>query len=105
MAITIAGKDTEEGEGFAGVTLCVGSVLRIADLEADYRLITQALEAKLPLRIDLGAITAMDAAGAQLLLALKQEGMRRGIPVEFRKSSPAAGHALALLGLSEFFAP
>jgi anti-sigma B factor antagonist len=99
MAFTIAGKDNERGE-FAGATLQAGATLEIRDVDADHRMLTQALEAGTPLRIDLGGISAVDAAGVQLLLALKQEGMRRGIPIEFRGDSAAVKHALALLGLA-----
>jgi anti-anti-sigma regulatory factor len=99
MAFTIASKDDESGD-FAGATLDAGATLEIRDVDADHRVLAQALEAGTPLRIDLGGIGAVDAAGAQLLLALKQEGMRRGIPIEFRGDSAAVRHALALLGLA-----
>jgi hypothetical protein len=39
----------------------------------------------------------------KLLLALKLEGMRRGIPVEFRGHSPAMRRALTLLGVAPDF--
>jgi anti-anti-sigma regulatory factor len=80
-----------------------GGALEIRDVEADHRLLAQALEAGNPLSIDLKGVVTVDAAGVQLLLALKQEGMRRGLSVEFRGHSPAMAHALTLLGLAPDF--
>jgi anti-anti-sigma regulatory factor len=80
--------------------LDAGAALQIRDVEADHRLLAQLLETSKPLSIELKNVTAVDAAGIQLLLALKQEGMRRGISVEFRGHSAAVSHALALLGLA-----
>jgi anti-anti-sigma regulatory factor len=98
MAFTIAGKDG--GGKLAGATLDAAGTLEIRDVDAGHRMLLQVLEAGTPLRIDLGGISAVDAAGIQLLLALKQEGMRRGIPIEFCGNSAAVKHALALLGLA-----
>jgi ABC-type transporter Mla MlaB component len=99
MAFTIASKGNESGE-FAGATLDAGATLEIRDVDGGHRMLAQALEAGTPLRIDLSGIGAVDAAGVQLLLALKHEGMRRGIPIEFRGDSAAVKHALTLLGLA-----
>jgi ABC-type transporter Mla MlaB component len=99
MAFTIASNDDGSGE-FAGGSLEAGATLEIRDVDAGHRMLVQALEAGMPLRIDLGGIGAVDAAGVQLLLALKQEGLRRGIPIEFHGDSAAVKHALTLLGLA-----
>jgi anti-anti-sigma regulatory factor len=99
MAFTIIAGNHESGE-FAGGTLDAGAALEIRDVDAGHRTLLQALEAGMPLRIDLGGISTVDAAGVQLLLALRQEGIRRGIPIEFRGQSAALERALALLGLS-----
>jgi anti-anti-sigma regulatory factor len=98
MALTIATKDDGYGNS-ASATLEAGGTLEIRDVDAGHRMLVLMLEAGTPLRIDLGAISAVDAAGIQLLLAFKQEGMRRGIPIEFCGSSAAVKRALALLGL------
>jgi anti-anti-sigma regulatory factor len=86
-------------EDGAHTVLDAGTALQIRDVEADHRLLAQALEASKPLIVELKSVAAADAAGIQLLLALKQEGMRRGIPIEFRGHSAAVAHALELLGL------
>jgi anti-anti-sigma regulatory factor len=80
-----------------------GGALEIRDVEADHRLLVEALAAGKPLSIDLKGVMAVDAAGVQLLLALKQEGMRRGLSVEFHGHSPAMARALTLLGLAPDF--
>jgi anti-anti-sigma regulatory factor len=99
MAFTIVSEDSESA-GFAGATFSAGATLEIRDVDTDHRVLAQALEAGKPLRIDLGAVRAVDAAGIQLLLALKQDALRRGIPIEFRGHSAAVRRALALLGLA-----
>ena len=80
-----------------------GAALEVRDVEADHRLLVQALEVKKPLSIDLKGIVTVDAAGVQLLLALKQEGMRRSIPIEFHGHSAPMRRALTLLGLADDF--
>jgi anti-anti-sigma factor len=99
MAFTIASKDDGYGKS-ASATLDAGGTLEIRDVDAGHRTLLRMLEAGTPLRIDLGAISAVDAAGIQLLLAFKQEGMRRGVPIEFCGNSAAVKRALALLGLA-----
>jgi anti-anti-sigma regulatory factor len=87
----------------AQTLLEAGAALEIRDVEADHRLLARALESGKPLSIDLKDIATVDAAGIQLLLALKQEGMRRGIPIEFHGHSTEVRRALALLGLAQDF--
>jgi len=93
----------EAAHDSAPTVLKAGTALEIRDVEADHRTLSQALEAGKPLTIDLESVTAVDAAGIQLLLALKQEGMRRAIRIEFRGHSLAVRRALELLGLAADF--
>lgn len=84
----------------ADIALQLDSSLQIKDVEAVHRLLAQALEGASPIKIDVSRVTAVDTAGIQLLLALKQEGSRRGITIQYCGESPELQHASTLLGLS-----
>jgi anti-anti-sigma regulatory factor len=82
------------------IALQLGPSLQIKDVEAVHGLLAQALEGEPPIKVDVSRLTAVDTAGIQLLLALRQEGTRRGITVQYCGDSPVLQHALTLLGLS-----
>lgn len=85
----------------ADISLQLDPSLQIKDVEAVHRVLAQALEGEAPIKIDVSRVTAVDTAGIQLLLALRQEGTRRGITVQYCGDSPVLQHALTLLGLSD----
>lgn len=55
------------------------------------------------LQLDAEAISEVDLAGIQVLVALRRKGDAQGIPVEIMRSSPALTQALQLLALSSNF--
>ncbi len=73
--------------------------LEIKDVEAAHRRLSAALARGLAVTVDMSLIGAVDTAGIQLLLALRSEAVRRGVPMEFRGESAAVTQALAVLGL------
>jgi anti-anti-sigma regulatory factor len=75
--------------------------LEIRDVEAARRRLMQAAAGAGSLRVDVSRVTAVDTAGAQLLLALVREAERRGMGLEFCGRSVALEGALASLGLEE----
>ncbi|MFC7534202.1 lipid asymmetry maintenance protein MlaB [Actinoplanes sp. GCM10030250] len=50
-------------------------------------------------RVDLSGVADIDTAGLQVLLLARDEGARRGVPVEFAEPSPAVAEVLALTRL------
>jgi ABC-type transporter Mla MlaB component len=81
--------------------ISLGSRLEIRDVEALHRQLVQVLAGAATLRVDVSRITAVDAAGAQLLLALVREAQRRALRLEFSGKSNALEAALKSLGLEE----
>jgi anti-sigma B factor antagonist len=73
--------------------------LEIRDVADVHELLAGHLQRATPLSIDLGAVSAMDTAGAQLLLAVKREATRRGLRLGFFGQSPELERALELLGM------
>lgn len=58
-----------------------------------------ALDAGLPVVVDLGGVTFMDSFGFGVLAAAHQQGARAGTPVVLRSVSARICQLLALLGL------
>jgi anti-anti-sigma regulatory factor len=75
--------------------------LEIRDVEAAHRRLIEAAAGATALSVDVSRVTAIDTAGAQLLLALVREAERRGMSLEFSGKSSALEGALASLGLEE----
>jgi anti-sigma B factor antagonist len=73
--------------------------LQIQDIERELQRLKRVFEADGPTAIDVSGLTTVDTAGVQLLLAIKREGDRRSVPIEFRGESPALRQALKVLGL------
>ena len=78
--------------------------LEIKDAEGVHRRLLAALGDGRAVTVDVGRVHAVDAAGAQLLLAFQDEAGRRGVTIEFRGESAPLTHTLAVLGLSDKFA-
>jgi anti-anti-sigma factor len=53
------------------------------------------------LDVNLSGVTDMDTAGLQLLLLIRREADRRGVPVEFHHLSPAVADVLSLVRLNQ----
>ena len=77
--------------------------LEIKDAEGVHRQLSAALVEGRAIAVDVGRVQAVDAAGAQLLLAFQGEASRRGVTIEFRGESAPLIHTLAVLGLSDKF--
>jgi len=75
--------------------------LEIRDVETARVRLMQAAAGAESLSVDVSRLTAVDTAGAQLLLALVREAERRGMELEFCGKSTALEGALASLGLDE----
>lgn len=85
-----------------GVTLV--DVAGEVDIETAPRMraaLAAAIDAGLPIVVDLGAVTFMDSFGFGVLAALHQQGARAGTPVLLRAVSHRIRHLLGLLGLDE----
>lgn len=65
--------------------------------------IAGALQAELPIEIDLSQIGEIDTAGLQLLLLAKRECATRNKAIEFSQPSQAVLDTLQLCGLSDEF--
>jgi anti-sigma B factor antagonist len=83
-----------------GVTLV--DVAGEVDIETAPRMraaLTEAVNAGLPVVVDLGGVTFMDSFGFGVLTAVHQQGARAGTPVLLRAVSERIRHLLGLLGL------
>lgn len=74
--------------------------LTIYDAAALRDRVMALLEGVKQLQLDAEAISEIDLAGIQVLIALRRKGDVEGIPVELTRSSPALTQALQLLALS-----
>jgi anti-sigma B factor antagonist len=61
--------------------------------------LTAAVDAGLPVVVDLGEVTFIDSFGFGVLAAAHQQGARAGTPVLLRAVSNRIRHLLGLLGL------
>lgn len=77
--------------------------LQVKDVEDVYGRLAEALNHGTPMTVDLSRVGLVDTAGVQLMLSLRGESVRRGIPVTLRGESAALDQALTLLGLSGAF--
>jgi anti-anti-sigma regulatory factor len=77
--------------------------LEIKDAEGVHRQLSAALVEGRAMAVDVGRVQAVDAAGAQLLLAFQDEASRRGVTIEFCGESAPLVHTLAVLGLRDKF--
>ena len=80
--------------------LDAGDSLRIADVGERTRAWRGALASATAVRIDAGRLEAVDAAGVQLLLAVRREAARRAIGFEWAGVSQALRRNAATLGLA-----
>jgi ABC-type transporter Mla MlaB component len=81
----------------AGIAL--GARLEIRDVEEVHRALLDSLNREGSLTIDVSKLTAIDTAGVQLLLAVRCEGVRRGLAVELCGVSGVLDRASSLLGV------
>ena len=89
------------GEVGAALHVQLEPSLQIKDAEDVHRLLSAALVERRAIAVDVGRVQAVDAAGAQLLLAFQGEASRRGVTIEFRGESAPLVHTLAVLGLRD----
>jgi len=89
------------GEVGAALHVQLEPGLEIKDAEDVHRLLSAALVERRAIAVDVGRVQAVDAAGAQLLLAFQGEASRRGVTIEFRGESAPLLHTLAVLGLCD----
>jgi anti-anti-sigma regulatory factor len=89
------------GEVGAALHVQLEPGLEIKDAEDVHRLLSAALVERRAIAVDVGRVQAVDAAGAQLLLAFQGEASRRGVTIEFRGESAPLVHTLAVLGLRD----
>src|SRR5579883_2444841 len=85
--------------GLTPATIALGARLVIRDIEEAHRLLLEALNREGSLRLDASRVAAIDASGIQLLLAVRKEGMRRGLSIEIVGASPALDRAATLRGV------
>lgn len=89
------------GEVGAALHVQLEPGLEIKDAEDVHRLLSAALVERRAIAVDVSRVQAVDAAGAQLLLAFQGEASRRGVTIEFRGESAPLVHTLAVLGLRD----
>jgi anti-sigma B factor antagonist len=83
-----------------GVTVVdVGGEVDIETAPRMRAALAAAIEAGLPVVVDLGAVTFMDSFGFGVLAAAHQQGAGAGAPVLLRAVSDRIRHLLDLLGL------
>jgi anti-anti-sigma regulatory factor len=75
------------------------ATLQVQQVTQELQRLTGAFDNRRPVTLDAAALTAVDTAGVQLLMALTREGARQGIPVRIQGESPALRAALRLLGV------
>ena len=100
-AVTAAAAAQTNGEVGATLHVQLEPSLEIKDAEDVHRLLSAALVERRAIAVDVGRVQAVDAAGAQLLLAFQGEASRRGVTIEFRGESAPLIHTLAVLGLRD----
>jgi len=100
-AVTAAAAAQTNGEVGATLHVQLEPSLEIKDAEDVHRLLSAALVERRAIAVDVGRVQAVDAAGAQLLLAFQGEASRRGVTIEFRGESAPLVHTLAVLGLRD----
>lgn len=62
-----------------------------------------ALQQNAELELDLSAVSEMDSAGLQLLIAAKREAADRGVTLRLTQHSPAVLEVLDLCNMAPFF--
>ena len=77
----------------------LGGSLEVRDVAEVRARLMAALDASTALRVEVGAVSTVDTAGAQLLLALELEAVRRGARLEIAGASTALARTLDALGL------
>jgi anti-sigma B factor antagonist len=83
-----------------GVTVVdVGGEVDIETAPRMRAALASAVDAGLPVVVDLGGVTFMDSFGFGVLAAAHQQGARAGTPVLLRAVSHRIRHLLDLLGL------
>ena len=87
-----------------GVTVVdVGGEVDIETAPRMRAALAAAVDAGLPVVVDLGSVTFMDSFGFGVLAAAHQRGARSGTPVQLRAVSERIRHLLDLLGLDAVF--
>jgi anti-anti-sigma regulatory factor len=102
-AVSAATPAQTNGEVGAALHVQLEPGLEIKDAEDVHRLLSAALVEGRAIAVDVRRVQAVDAAGAQLLLAFQGEAGRRGVTIEFRGESAPLIHTLAMLGLRDKF--
>jgi anti-sigma B factor antagonist len=82
-----------------GTVVDVGGEVDIETAPRMRAALAAAVDAGLPVVVDLGGVTFMDSFGFGVLAAAHQQGARAGAPVLLRAVSHRIRHLLDLLGL------
>jgi len=88
---------SRQGDGVT--TVEVGGEVDIETAPRMRAALAAAVDAGLPVVVDLGEVTFMDSFGFGVLAAAHQQGARAGTPVLLRAVSQRIRHLLDLLGL------
>lgn len=88
----------QTGEAVTAVSFSPG--LTIRNVTAKRSELSQALENKSGVQMDLSAVEVVDTAAMQLLLAFNLEAKKRGVPLHWQHPSEAVCAAGELLGLT-----
>ena len=73
----------------------------IQNLEETRQDFIESLARGVPVTVDVSRIAAIDTAGVQLLIALRNAAAKHGVSVELRGESAALSNALLMLGLQD----
>lgn len=87
----------------SGAALAVSGELTIFTAAEWWGRLSDALTAFDDLLLDLSAVTEMDSAGLQLLIACRRQALSRQHAFRLTATSPAVDDLLALCDLSGFF--
>ena len=91
----------EHGAPAPGRSLRLEGELAISNAAPTRLRLLDALQG--PLEVDLSGVTHIDGAGLQLLLMLRREAQRRGLPLWLHSPSRAVQSAFALVRLNDEF--
>lgn len=80
--------------------LSIAGSVDISEVSALRERMLAALDAGLPIRLDVSAVERADTAAIQLLCAFASDARRRGLGVEWHEPSDALRRAATLLGLA-----
>ncbi|WP_018873532.1 lipid asymmetry maintenance protein MlaB [Thioalkalivibrio sp. ALJ16] len=85
-------------------TITLPDRLRIDTVAECWEALHAAIDHGQPVMLQAGAVQAIDAAGAQMLLFAEQTARAQGQPVAYESCSDTLEHALGALGLADLHA-